>query len=123
MDLRFKPGSTMLVCGSSKSGKSCLVMEMLSSPEIFVQPSALLNTYYFYREWNEELFTDALQKGIVKKFFNFNPAAEDVRELARPHKLRGSTIIIDDWQFKLTKTTHEIFSMGKYCGKEHLFLY
>ena len=112
VDLRFKQGSGIIVCGTSNSGKTSAVFELLRNRQMFEEPDALSNCYYFYKAWNRHgVFDDALKQGLVKQFLNYMPTSEEVKEIAARHEPTvGSIFIIDDLQLSVSLETVEIFT-------------
>lgn len=112
VDLTFKQGSGMIVCGTSNSGKTSVVFDLLRNRQMFQEPDALSNCYYFYKERNRGgLFDEALKEGLVKQFFNYMPTSEDVRAIAARHEPTvGSIFVVDDFQNSVNLDTIDIFT-------------
>lgn len=111
-DMRFRNPCSFLLCGSSQSGKTTLVLDILSHiDQYFLDPRCKSNVIYFYRE-NQPKLLDFRSKDIVTEWIRAIPTAELVREKTLPFKdIGGSIVIIDDYGAVLSKEMVEIFTV------------
>lgn len=101
-DLRFKHPSTYLIAGSSQSGKTTFVMNILRNIEIIENGKDIKNILYFYKEW-QPIFDKAYDEKLVTNFLNYIPTVEDIREKTFYYSDKGgSIIIIDDYMQEVT---------------------
>lgn len=102
VDLRLVNPFSLLVAGSSQTGKSVWVAELLrKSDRLYSRPPGPV--VYFYREW-QELFDGMegveFRKGIAKM--------EDFRLLAG----KNATVVMDDLMHQVGAETAELFTVG-----------
>ena len=105
-DLRFPTPCSMVLAGPSQAGKTSFTLNLLRHiPEMFQDDRSKQNVLFFYNNWQPALARFS-KEGIVKRFYNYLPTADQIIQLARPYaKVGGSIVVIDDFAEQLNKET------------------
>ena len=103
-DLRFQTPCSLVCAGPSQAGKTSFTLNLLRHiPEMFQDDRCKDNVLYFYKNWQPALARFS-KEGIVKRFFDYLPTADQIIELTRPYaKDGGSVVVIDDFAEQLNK--------------------
>ena len=94
-DIRFQPGSSILVCGPSGSGKTSLVSQIIKNKEYLfhVVPQKI---FLFYTQ-PQEIYEDLMRNGLITKMFYGYQSYDELRKIVAPYKdTNGSIILLDD---------------------------
>lgn len=107
-DVRFVPNFTCLVAAPSNSGKTYLVLKILEYRHLMFRtvPNRVI---YFYRVWQQDIFSKALRTGAVNEFIQGLPTRETLNEIGNAHKSRGGAVIVID-DFMLDKKSSDVVS-------------
>jgi len=110
VDIRLKCPFSMLVAGSSGSGKTQFVTRVLANRErLYDKSSSRGRVVYFYKEYQPLL--DQLQAdGIVDEFRNEMVTMTWLRALCASN--HNSTIIIDDMALEADTDLGQVFAVG-----------
>ena len=101
-DLRLANPFCMLVAGSSQTGKTRWVADLLrSAGTLYARPPGPV--HYFYREW-QRLF-DGMGGAHFHQCLPTMAALKDVAH-------RNATVVIDDMVHHITRETAELFTVG-----------
>jgi hypothetical protein len=118
-DVRFKPYSKYLLCGSSRSGKTTFVYKMLKyAQEMFVSPPSY--TLFYYAAW-QDLYAKMSKEQLVQEWKNECPDNDYIIKLAAEHKVNGGglLVVIDDLLSQIGKDTanlFQVFARHNYCS-------
>ena len=94
-DVRFRQGSSILVCGPSGSGKTSLVSQIITYKNLlFDRPP---NKIFLFYTHHQDIYEDLMKRGIITKMFDGYPSYDEIRKIVTPYKkLGGSIIVLDD---------------------------
>jgi hypothetical protein len=110
-DARFQVPSTFLCAGSSQSGKTTFVLNLIRNIDLlFVSPSIKNNVLFYYKHWQDS-YDQAASENLVSHWVNKYPSAEDVKSRCEPNKNEGSLVVIDDFANDVDKDMSTIFSV------------
>lgn len=109
-DMRFKVPSKFFIAGSSESGKTTFVFNVLKNgSELFNNPKCLQNVIFFYNEWQSKYEEN---DNLVTEWINQVPTADIIAEKTRVFKDNGgSIVIIDDFAQELPKEMKNVFGV------------
>lgn len=115
-DVRFKPHSTLLLCGSSKSGKTTWVQQCLrNAKDIFVSPPSY--TLFYYAAW-QDVYDQMRNENLVQEWKNECPQKEYIEELGERYRNNGGLlVIIDDMLSKMNKDMADLFQVVSHHSK------
>jgi len=110
IDLRLKCPFSMLLSGSSGSGKTQLVARILSHREtLYDHTPSVGRVVYFYKEY-QPLFDQLKADGTVNEFRNEVVTMDWLRTFCAKH--HNSTIVIDDMALEADMDLGQIFAVG-----------
>lgn len=110
VDIRLKCPFSMLVAGSSASGKTRLVAHILAYREtLYDHDSSRGKVVYFYKEY-QRLFNRLKSEGIVDEFRNETVTMEWLRAFCAKH--HNSTVVIDDMALEASMDIGQVFAVG-----------
>jgi GTPase SAR1 family protein len=96
-DFRIKLPTSIIVSGSSQSGKSTLVSKLLhNQDEIFDNGSQGKPKVFIYYSVAQSEYTKLMNAGIVDAIYQGLPSTEDFEKLIRPFKDTGGSIVFFD---------------------------
>ena len=121
-DVRFKQGSTVLICGPTSSGKTSLVSQIITHKKVLFD-NAPDQVFLFYTQ-PQKIYEDLMKNGVIKKMFNGYPTYDNVRKIVLPYKNSGGSIIIlDDQLSGLSEDIMRIFhELCHHCNSTCFFL-
>ncbi len=93
-DVSLKHPMTVMIIGSSGSGKTTWVFNMLKEAHLLFS-SLPDQTFFFYKYW-QNIYEDMLQHNLVDKFIQGIPSLDTLRNLVRPNVSNGGTLLIFD---------------------------
>ena len=111
-DLRFRHPSSFVIVGSTMSGKTTWVLNVLRNAKaLFENPKCTQNVIYFYKIWQEK-FDEADRDGLVTEFIAEKPTTEIIIEKTEKYKKDGgSCLIIDDYANDMNMKDIQIFTV------------
>ena len=121
-DIRFRQGSSILVCGPSGSGKTSIISKIITHRKLlFDFPADKI--FLFYTQ-HQDSYEDLLKKGIITKMINGYPSYDEIKKLVMPYKkVGGSIIILDDQLSGLSDDIVRIFhELSHHCNSTCFFL-
>ena len=121
-DVRFKQGSSILVCGPSGSGKTSLVSSIISYKHLlFDYPAEKVFLFYTH---HQDIYEDLMKRGIITEMFDGYPSYDEIRKIVMPFKKTGGSIIIlDDQLSGLSDDIVRIFhELAHHCNTTCFFL-
>ena len=121
-DIRFRQGSSILVCGPSGSGKTSIVSKILLNRKLlFDHPPD--KVFLFYTQ-QQDIYEDLLKTGTITKMINGYPSYDEIKKLVMPYKkVGGSIIILDDQLSGLSDDIVRIFhELSHHCNTTCFFL-
>jgi hypothetical protein len=115
-DLRFKTSFNMLISGSSQSGKTTFVKNLLTIKEqIFTEKPAKI--ILFYRDM-QDIYIEMQENNLIDELINVAtsvPSLDDIYSMVHPYKDKGGCLLIfDDSMGKLTSDFEQLF-----CNLSH----
>ena len=110
----FKVPSVVNLVGSSGSGKTSLVVQILQRKSQLFQLD-IKGVYYAYAQWQDIFSTHEVFKDV--KFIEGLPTAEQLEDIAAEHAGAGHVLIIDDMMDKNVKS--ELVSDLATCHSHH----
>lgn len=121
-DLRFKHPSTFIIAGSSQSGKTTFVLNLLHESDLIEGKNEIANILFYYKEW-QPAYQSAKEDKIVTSFLNVVPSADDIRERVMYHTDKGgSIVIIDDYMQSINDDIVSLFTTMSHHLKITVFL-
>jgi len=111
-DITFKPGFNCIVHGSSGTGKTTFVYNLLAlKNELFAVPPS--KVIWFYNK-NQPIYDLMKKESLVDEFVDVSikgiPTSDDVTLLVHPYKDKGGSLLIfDDILTQLTTDFENIF--------------
>ncbi len=120
-DVRFKNPVTVLVSGTTGSGKSTLVFEILKNANhFFHDPKCMENVILYYKEY-QPIYEE--NKHLITEFVNQVPTYNLVKERIEFYKnYGGSVILIDDFANELHESIRSLFGVGAHHWNANIFL-
>lgn len=95
-DARFCKGTTHLVVGTSGSGKTSRVCEMIRLKNTLIIGGAdIKNVVFCYADW-QPIYTQLKDDGIVTKWVNKLPTNEEFLDMVTPYQFKGGSIVVID---------------------------
>lgn len=119
-DVRFKQGSSILVCGPIGSGKTSLVSSILSYKHLlFDYPAEKVFLFYTH---HQDIYEDLMKMNT--EMFDGYPSYDEIRKIVMPFKKTGGSIIIlDDQLSGLSDDIVRIFhELAHHCNTTCFFL-
>jgi hypothetical protein len=119
-DPRFRCPSTCVIAGPSQSGKTSLVVNILSNNDnMFQNPKCIQKIIWYYKEW-QPLY-DKLNMNI--NFTNKMPTIDNIKENVQEYsKKGGSIIVLDDFMQTLTPDIGVLFTTLSHHLNINVFL-
>jgi hypothetical protein len=119
-DARFKHPSTVLLCGSSKSGKTTFVHKCLrNANDMFVSPPSY--TLFYYAAW-QDVYDQMRNENLVQEWKNECPQKDYIEELGEKHKHSGGLlVIIDDMLSQMNKDMADLFQVVSHHSKTSIW--
>ena len=120
-DVRFRQGSSILVCGPSGSGKTSLVSNIIIHKKLlFDRPPEKVFLFYTH---HQDIYDDLLKRGIISKMFDGYPSYDEIKKIVLPYKKSGGSIIIlDDQLSGLSDDIVRIFhELSHHCNTTCFF--
>ena len=113
VDARFQKGATHLLAGSTGSGKTYAVIEILRNiKDMFVDGANIKNVVFYYASW-QDIYDEIKTQGIVSKWVQRMPTNEefidDVQDFKRDG---GSIVVIDDFMSEISKELVDIVTVS-----------
>ena len=109
-DVRLKWPFTLLLVGSSKSGKSTWMRQCLRhAGDMFTSKPS--HTLFYYAAW-QDIYDQMSNEGLVQEWKNECPQKEYIEQLAELHKNSGGLlVIIDDFLSSVNKDIADLFQV------------
>lgn len=105
-NLRFKRGTTHLVCGPSGSGKSQRVCEIIRHKDYLIEDGwNITNVILAYQIWQPH-YQQLYDEGVINVLKSGFPSIDEFRELVEIHKDSGSIFLLDDFECELYHSEH-----------------
>ena len=121
-DICCQPGSSILVCGPSGSGRTSLVSQIIKTKEYLfhVVPQ---NIFLFYTQ-PQEIYEDLMRNGLITKMLYGYPSYDELRKIVAPYKdTNGSIILLDDQLSGISEDLIRIFhKLSHHCNATCFFL-
>jgi hypothetical protein len=108
-DGKFPKATTHLLIGSSGSGKTYRVLDILEQKaDLIKDGDNIKNIIFCYADW-QPAYTALKQKNVVSQWINKMPSNQEFIELVSPHQHNGgSIVIIDDFMSDIDKELMKI---------------
>ena len=117
MDLRFIHPFSLLLGGSSQSGKTVWLFKLISERHAQIK-NCPKNIFFFYAMWQEEY-----ERFKFIKYIKGIPTLKLFNKLTLARKDKGgSLVIIDDGMLHLTKEIASLFTINSHHTKASLIL-
>lgn len=112
MDVRFKNPCSILLAGSSQSGKTTLCLNLLRNVDDFFTDPRCKNNIIYYVKGNPDILSSFKHEKIVHEWIHQLPTVDDFKERTLLHKSSGgSIVVIDDFGEDFNKDIAEIFKV------------
>jgi len=122
-DISIKPETNMLICGSTGSGKTTFVKNLLTiKDKIYSKPP--IKTFLFYR-MEQPIYHEMEMSGLIDQLINANenfPTADTIKVMVEPFKEDGCILIFDDIMSKLNDDFIELFCNLTHHQNLHVIL-
>ena len=111
-NLRFRRGATHLLVGPSASGKTFRTAAILRAKDDIIEAgSSISNVVLCYSAW-QPVYQALRDDGIVTKFVNKKPSADEFVELVSPYRdSGGSIVVIDDFMGQIDQDMVDIVTV------------
>lgn len=118
-DATIEPGSKILICGASGSGKTTFVFDLLRHGErLFSDVNSLRNVIFFYQKWQPMYEENA---SLVREFCNQPPSLDIIED--KTAAFQSSIVILDDALPKLDSDLYSLFLVdARHSGITVIFL-
>ena len=122
IDARFQLGATHLVAGSTGSGKTTSVIEILRNiSDLFVDGEKIKNVVFYFASW-QDAYADLEKDKIVTKWVQQMPTNDDFIADVQPFKNDGgSVVVIDDFMSEINKDMVDIVTVSARHNKASTF--
>lgn len=123
VDRRFKPYATHLLAGSSGSGKTYCVAQILRLKDQIIRDGRdVRNVVFCYSTW-QDLYQELDRDGVVTRWVNKMPTAQEFRDLVEPYKDDGgSIVVIDDFMTEISRDLVDIVNVLSRHNKTSTFI-
>lgn len=123
VDARFQSGATHLLAGSTGSGKTYAVMEILRNiKDLFVDGERIQNVVYYYASW-QDVYDEIREENIVSKWVQRMPTNEEFVEDVQDFKRDGgSVVVIDDFMSEISKELVDIVTVSARHNRASTFI-
>ena len=127
-DLRFRHPFSCIIGGSSGSGKTVWVKNLLENCDMMiahgdpnlVHTAFTLRVIYFYNEDQSQLFAEMKANGSVTEFIQGVPDLQTVEELSSTHD--PAIIVIDDLMNHINDDLSELFTSFRHRNISVIYL-
>ena len=111
-DMRFAKGACHLVVGPVACGKTFRTVNIIKNKDQIIQDGQhIKNVVWCYKAW-QPVYTKIDSQGLVTKWVNKTPTAEDFVKLVSEHSASGgSIVVIDDAMGDIGKDMEEIVTV------------
>lgn len=119
-DVTLRHPFSCVISGGSGSGKTVWVNKLLLNRQQIFTPRVNI-VYYYYTEYQNDLFENMLKSNCVQKFIQGMPTTDDIKLLTED-KDHNVLIVIDDNMKNINQDLSEIFTTFRHRNVSILFL-